>query len=234
MKRSEINTLMFDADEFFKANKFYLPPFAYWKPDDWSLKCLEVEDIVKNRLGWDITDYGIRDFKHYGLLLFTLRNGNVLDWSKGVGKPYAEKVMIAEVGQVHQMHYHWQKMEDIINRAGGELVIQLYNSGQDDELANTAVSVSVDGVWRTIPAGDVIVLRPGESITLTPGCYHKFWAEKSRVLIGEVSMINDDQTDNQFHEMIGTGRFSEIEEDEDPLYLLSTDYERYWEAANCA
>jgi D-lyxose ketol-isomerase len=45
------------------------------------------------------------------------------------------------------------------------------------------------------------------------------------VLIGEVSTVNDDETDNIFREPIG--RFAEIEEDEAPLHLLVSDYQRW-------
>ena len=228
VKRSEINALMEDAVQFFHFNKFYLPPFAYWSPDDWSMKGLEVEEIVQNELGWDITDYGLGDFKNYGLLLFTIRNGNVQNWRNGNGKPYAEKVMIAEVDQVHQMHFHWHKVEDIINRAGGDLCIELYNATPDEQLAESDVNVSVDGVRQTVAAGGVVRLSPGESITLPTKSFHKFWAEGSRVMIGEVSMINDDKIDNCFYQPIGSGRFTGIHEDEDPLYLLYSDYTRYW------
>ena len=54
-------------------------------------------------------------------------------------------------------------------------------------------------------------LVPGESITLLPGVWHGFWGEGKDVLIGEVSTVNDDLTDNVFAEPIG--RFAEIEED---------------------
>ncbi|EJS87388.1 hypothetical protein AAUPMB_14130, partial [Pasteurella multocida subsp. multocida str. Anand1_buffalo] len=33
---------------------------------------------------------------------------------------------------------------------------------------------------------------------LTPFLYHSFWAEDGVVLAGEVSMANDDLTDNRF------------------------------------
>ena len=228
MSRSEINAIMRDADAFIRSCGFYLPPFAYWTPQDWAEKGPEVREIVENDLGWDITDYGLGDFKRYGLLLFTIRNGSVQDWRNSSGKPFAEKVMIAEVGQEHQMHFHWRKVEDIINRAGGELCIQLYNATSDERLADSDVTVSVDGVRRTLPAGGVVRLAPGESITLPTKAFHKFWAEGSRVLMGEVSMINDDKIDNCFHEPFGSGRFSEAEEDTEPLYLLYSDYTRYW------
>ena len=50
-------------------------------------------------------------------------------------------------------------------------------------------------------------------------------AEGGKVLIGEVSNVNDDRTDNVFREEIG--RFSTIEEDTDPLHLLVSDYETW-------
>jgi D-lyxose ketol-isomerase len=42
------------------------------------------------------------------------------------------------------------------------------------------------------------------------------------VLIGEVSNVNDDETDNWFREPIG--RFAAIDEDEAPMHLLVSDY----------
>jgi len=234
MKRSEINDLIQDALSFFHQNKFYLPPFAYWTPQDWKSKGLEVSEIVSRELGWDLTDYGLGQFQRFGLLLFTLRNGRMADWRAGHGKPYAEKIMIAEVNQVHQMHFHWRKVEDIINRAGGTLAIELYNATDDDQLADTPVTVSVDGVLRQLPSGGIVTLDQGESITLHQRLYHRFWAESSRVMMGEVSTVNDDKVDNCFYQQIGTGRFGTIEEDEPPLHLLFSDYERYWPEAKQA
>jgi D-lyxose ketol-isomerase len=104
----------------------------------------------------------------------------------------------------------------------------LYNATPDEQLADNDVTVSIDGVRRTLPAGGVVRLAPGESITLPTKSFHKFWAEGSRVLMGEVSMINDDKIDNCFHKPFGSGRFSVIDEDVEPLYLLYSDYTRYW------
>lgn len=230
VKRSHMNEWMRQADAFFKACHIFLPPFAYWAPSDWARAGLEVEDIVDNRLGWDMTDYGLNDLARYGLLLFTLRNGSPASWQRGLAKHYAEKVMIAEAGQTHQMHMHARKMEDIINRAGGVLAIELYNATAADQLADSPVRVNLDGVWRTLSAGTIVRLHPGESITLTPRLFHRFWAEHARVLIGEVSSVNDDQTDNFFFQPIGTGRFSSIEEDAPARYVLCTEYEKFWRA----
>jgi D-lyxose ketol-isomerase len=226
VKRSKVNAIMHDVDAFVRKQGFHLPPFAYWTPEDWRTKGDEVREIVENGLGWDITDFGRGDYENYGLFLFTLRNGNPRNWETGQGKLYAEKIMVVGVNQFTPMHFHWRKMEDIINRGGGKLMIQLYNATEDGDLADTDVTVSMDGVKRIVKAGEIVTLSPGESITLVPGCYHKFWGAESRVLIGEVSLVNDDREDNRFHEP--TGRFPEIEEDEPPLYLLCTDYPRYY------
>jgi D-lyxose ketol-isomerase len=44
------------------------------------------------------------------------------------------------------------------------------------------------------------------------------------LLLGEVSMVNDDHNDNFFEEKLG--RFPIIEEDEKPLHLLVGDYKK--------
>jgi D-lyxose ketol-isomerase len=221
MRRSAINAILRAADAFIRERGFYLPPFAYWTPDEWRARGPACAEIVANRLGWDVTDFGTGDFARTGLTLFTLRNGNPRDPAR---KPYAEKILIVEDGQITPLHFHWKKTEDIINRGGGALVVQLYHSTPDERLDETRmIEVSTDGVRRTVAPGGVVVLHPGESITLPPLLYHTFWAEGGRVLAGEVSSINDDAADNRFLHPIG--RFPTIEEDEPPLYLLCTDYE---------
>jgi D-lyxose ketol-isomerase len=225
VKRSEINEIMQSADAFIRMNGFHLPPFAYWTPSDWTSKGSETREIVEHQLGWDITDFGQGDFRQIGLFLFTIRNGTLKELKKGIGKSYAEKIMVVEVGQRTPMHSHWAKTEDIINRGGGRLVIQLYNSTADGQLADTDVTVSMDGVRRTVKAGDLVTLSPGESITLPTGCYHEFWGDESRVLVGEVSAVNDDNVDNRFYKPVG--RFPVVEEDQPPLYYLTSDYQQH-------
>lgn len=227
MKRSEINTIIRDADAFIREHRFHLPPFAYWTPADWQAKDADAREIAQHKLGWDITDFGMGDYDRFGLFLFTIRNGNTTNLETCSGKVYAEKLLIVGVDQVTPLHFHWQKVEDIINRGGGDLLVQLYHStpeeGLDDE---RAIAVSTDGTVRHVEAGGIIVLTPGESITLPTGLYHKFWARGERVLVGEVSMVNDDDKDNCFLDPIG--RFPAIEEDEPPLHLLVNDYPTYY------
>lgn len=219
MKRSEINMLMRKAKSFFEKCRFYLPEWAYWSPQKWKKVSSEADEIRRNRLGWDITDFGSGDFKRCGLLLFTIRNGSI---ENSGGKTYAEKIMVVEEKQITPMHYHWKKMEDIINRGGGELVMKLYKADSNDGLSNEEFKVSIDGLEKKIKAGGKVRLKPGQSITLESFVYHSFWAEKGKCLVGEVSKVNDDSSDNRFYEEIG--RFPAIEEDEKPLYLLCNEY----------
>jgi len=200
-----------------------LPEWAYWSPDKWKGVYSTCSEIVDNKLGWDITDFGSGDFYRKGLTLFTIRNGN---WQKK-DKIYCEKIMIAEEEQVTPMHFHWNKTEDIINRGGGVLVMELFISKPDNSLSYDLVTVSIDGVLRTVKAGEQLFLKPGQSICLTPRLYHRFYGEKrkGKVLIGEVSMVNDDDRDNMFYDKVG--RFPDIEENADPVHLLVNDYPKY-------
>lgn len=231
MKRSEINTIMRQGLAFLAQHQFHLPPFAVWSPAEWRRKESACRDIVAQQLGWDITDFGSGDFAEIGLFLFTLRNGSASERDNPCGKAYAEKIMLVREGQVTPTHFHHQKMEDIINRGGGNLIIRLWNATADNGLADTPVTLSVDGLRTTVAAGGILTLHPGESVCLPQRNYHSFWGEPGAgtVLVGEVSRVNDDHADNHFHEPVG--RFPEIEEDEPPLHLLCSDYGRRVSAA---
>ncbi len=225
MKRSQINRLIMEAEQFIDSFSFKLPPFASWTPEEWLGRGEECDEIRDNKLGWDVTDYGLGKFDKVGLVLFTIRNGN--QKLPKYSKPYAEKLLISQEEQVCPMHFHWSKMEDIINRGGGILAMQLYNSTPQGELdRENHVCVVSDGVVLRLKAGEVLDLYPGQSVTLTQGMYHAFWAKggSGAVLIGEVSQCNDDDTDNRFLEQMG--RFPTIEEDEAPYRLLCTEYPR--------
>ncbi len=116
------------------------------------------------------------------------------------------------------MHTHVIKSEDIINRGGATLVIELFGS---DGTGNFAEDRGGTVVCDGIPHDSA----PGESVTLMPGDWHAFWGEGGDVLIGEVSTVNDDMTDNIFREPIG--RFANIEEDGAPRHLLASDYDTW-------
>lgn len=222
MKRSKINSEIRHMEELIQEHGFEIPPFCKWTPEEWNNKGSEYDEIRDNMLGWDITDYGLGKFDEIGFSLITIRNGN-LKMDKYT-KTYAEKLLVVKEGQMAPMHFHWNKMEDIINRGGGNVLITVYNSTEDGKFADTDVTVNCDGHEYTVPAGTQIKLTPGESITIYPYMYHDFHVEEGSgdVLLGEVSMCNDDENDNRFYEPIG--RFPEIEEDEKPYRLLCTEY----------
>ena len=222
MKRSEINAAIRNMEALVRRNGFALPPFCGWTPDEWRKKGREYDEIRDNMLGWDITDYGKGNFDKMGFSLITLRNGN-LKMDKYT-KTYAEKLLMLSEGQYSPMHFHWNKMEDIINRGGGNILIRVYNSTPDGKFAGTEVTVNCDGREFTVPAGHQVKLTPGESITIYRLMYHDFEVEPGTgsVLLGEVSMCNDDNTDNRFYEQMG--RFPTIEEDEPPYRLLCSEY----------
>jgi D-lyxose ketol-isomerase len=224
MKRSEVNAILKEGDAFIRSFGYILPPFAYYSPDE--MRAVDHEIYVKCAMGWDITDYGQGQFKELGLFLFTVRNGLAQDLERGRGMIYAEKIMISRDQQISPMHHHLVKSEDIINRGGGQLVLELFNVDAEGGLdRKSKVTVPVDGQMRTLNAGGLLKLEPGESVTLHPNIWHAFWGEKGDVLIGEVSTVNDDSTDNIFEADIA--RFSSIIEDVEPLNLLVSDYANF-------
>ena len=180
MKRSEVNQIIQDSLDFVeKQNKFLLPPFAHWTLKDWQTKGEECRDIIRQQLGWDITDFGSGDYRKIGLGIITIRNGVFEEATQGSGKSYAEKILLVGEEQITPTHFHYFKMEDIINRGGGDLVIQLWNSTPDEQLDETTpIVASQDGVRITVKAGGTIVLKPGDSVTLPTRLYHKFWGRK--------------------------------------------------------
>jgi D-lyxose ketol-isomerase len=228
MKRSAINERIRNAKAFLGEHRFLLPPFAAWSAAQWRQAGPDAAEIVDNQLGWDVTDFGSGDFDRCGLLLVTLRNGHPDNLDDPGAKTYAEKIMVVRENQVTPMHFHTFKTEDIINRGGGTLRIRVYNATDEDALAESEVVVQMDGITRTFDPGTEVPVRPGESMTIPPRLYHAFWAEEGggTALVGEVSRVNDDRTDNHFLEP--AGRFPAIDEDAEPIHLLVSDYEQYY------
>jgi len=223
MKRSRINALLAEGEEMIRAHGFVLPPFADWSPDIFKARASEARHVIDARCGWDVTDYGAGRYDEMGLFLFTLRNGHLDHLKAGRGMCYAEKLLISKQDQLSPMHTHVIKAEDIINRGGATLVIELFGSDDQGGFAeDRGGTVWCDGIERPYAPGEKLRLAPGESVTLMPGDWHAFWGDGGDVLIGEVSTVNDDETDNIFREPIA--RFSQIEEDELPWRLLVSDY----------
>ncbi len=217
MKRSEINAAIRRAMELLETNRWSLPRWAHWTAEDFAEAGATARYLHDCQMGWDVTDFGSGDFARRGLTLFCVRNGVQSDPN---GKPYAKKLLIVGEGQETPTHRHRVKMEDIINRAGGVLVLEFAHADKDGKTTDTPVTVLVDGVTHTLQPWEKLRLSPGESVTIERGVYHRFYGEagKGPVLAGEVSQVNDDRTDNYF--LDPTGRFAEIEEDEPPLRRL--------------
>lgn len=222
MKRSEINAAIRWAEDLLRTHHISLPLYAAWSPEDWKGHA-EVIGVVKRlMLGWDITDYGCGDFQKIGTVLYTVRNG--LQDDPTVGVPYCEKYLLMREGQRLPKHYHVSKTEDIINRAGGVLAVYLWNTDAAGKQLDTDVKVFMDGIEYSYKAGEEILVYPGDSISLAPHIAHIFGPKPGfgDIVVGEVSKVNDDTTDNYFLEP--TARFADIEEDEPVLHPLCNEY----------
>ncbi len=224
MKRSEINRAIEYVMKACEEFKLPLPPMAFRTPDAWRAVDDSEREQVDNMLGWDVTDFGTGDFLAYGLTVFVFRNGNF--YHKDVyRKPYCEKLLFVRDGQILPFHFHWQKIEDIINRGGGDLEITLWQSRPEKEdFTDADVVVSIDGKRVVVPAGGSVVLHPGQSITLMPYQYHQWQGVPGTgdVMLFEVSTTNDDNTDNRFKEP--QDRIPSVEEDEPARHFMFSDY----------
>jgi len=224
MKRSEINHLLDEGIAFLESRSIPLPPQALWNLEDWSKNREGAAELEKRGIGWDLTDFGSGKFESTGLLCYTLSNAIIGPDGQLVDQAYSNKLLIVGENQVTPMHHHRSKTEDIINIGGGNLQIKLFNVDSDEKLdEHTPVKILRNGIWTTYAPGTTITPHSGERVRLDPSHYHEFWgqADQSKVLVEEVSSVNDDRTDNIFVDEFG--RFPEIIEDEAPKYLLCTE-----------
>ncbi|MDB4861585.1 D-lyxose/D-mannose family sugar isomerase [bacterium] len=217
MKRSEINKAIQSAKKMMEKYCWTLPSWAYWSKSEYENKSELREYLNKHQMGWDVTDFGKGVFNEQGITLFCIRNGiqgNVND------KPYAEKLLFMQEGQEIPFHSHKIKLEDIINRGGGDLAIEFVEVDEKDQELSNKITVLVDGEKILLDPHEPLILKRGQSVTVDRNIFHRFYAVKGSgmVMAGEVSQVNDDNNDNYFLEPIG--RFSEIQEDEPTLHPL--------------
>ena len=231
MKRSEINRSIETAMEVFKRLEINLPSFAFWTADEWDKKGHEVDEIRNAGLGWDVTDFGQDNFELVGRTLFTLRNGYRQEENGKFTKVYAEKFILDPPNQHAPLHFHYSKMEDIICRAGGNVLITLYKADAEGNCSDESFNVQIDAQTHIIAPGTVVRLEPGQSICLAPYIIHSFCGEEGTGLeidgiqytvSGEVSSVCDDWNDNHFLDPMD--RFPVIEEDEPRKYYLCNEY----------
>ncbi len=190
------------------------------QPADWSEAGSDYDESATTA-GLGHHDYGLGRFAEVGFGLSPC--AMAITTIQNTRSPMP-KILMLYPGQTAPLHFHWSKMEDIINRGGNVVYITVYNGAEDGIRLDTDVVVHLDGREMTVPAGTQVKLSPGESIAIDPYLYHDFIVpvEGGPVLLGEVSMCNDDDNDNRFYEPIG--RFPKIEEDEAPYRLLCTEY----------
>ncbi len=188
MKRSEINNLVRSATKCFESNGWVLPPNPKW----------------------DVTDFGLGDWKEHGLVLVNLADE----------PEYCEKLMYGQEGMVTPSHTHLKKKEDIISRFG-TFRIQLW-CDDPSEADERPVHVKINGEPKVFSSGETVDVSAGSRITLVPGVYHAFWPISTECIIGEVSTANDDVNDNIFANH-NIGRYPELIEDEPALVKLLSD-----------
>jgi D-lyxose ketol-isomerase len=222
MRRSDINRLQREALDLFATFRFALPRWATWTAEDWRAHAETARYCRLHQMGWDVTDFGSGDFFRRGLLVFCIRNGMQ---SAPEDKGYAEKLLVVRENQETPLHCHRVKLEDIIVRGGGTLVAEFYNNDGAGCRLDTPVTVLVDGERTDLAAGDKLRLSSGQSVTVTRGLWHRFYAEAGTgtALVGEVSQVNDDLSDNFFFQALP--RFAAIEEDEAALFPLWSEVE---------
>ena len=217
MKRSEINQAIIEAKKMMENYSWVLPQWGYWSKEDYINEPSVSKYLKDHQMGWDVTDFGKGLFNEQGITLFCIRNGiqgNAQD------KPYAEKLLFMREGQEIPFHSHKVKLEDIINRGGGDLAIEFVMVNEHLKEKNENINILVDGVQVEVEPHEPLILKRGQSVTVERNIYHKFYAVKGTgmVMAGEVSQVNDDNNDTYFLEPVG--RFTQIEEDEQPIHPL--------------
>jgi D-lyxose ketol-isomerase len=236
LQRSTVEACIATAREAFKHLHISLPPFARWRVEDWAAAGTEYDEVRDCMLGWDVTDFGSGDFLRIGRTLFTLRNGRLGD--PRYPKSYAEKLILDPEGQRAPAHFHRTKREDIINRGGGNILVQLTLADADNQPAKGRLTVAVDGRARTIASGETVRLQPGESVCIPPRTIHQFWGEEGHgfridgtgyTVSSEVSTVCDDLNDNFF--LADMTRFPALHEDIPRRHYLCHEYPRAAPAA---
>jgi D-lyxose ketol-isomerase len=224
MRRSQIETIIDKSQAAMMRLGCPLPPFAAWTPDDWRSRAAETATMRANFLGWNIVEFAKDDFFAKGIAVFTTRMGDYRDLPTGAGRLYGEKVFVLFDGQNVPHHYHIEKTEDLLNRGGGTLSVNLVKVMLDGTPTDESILLERNGVREIVAANTSVKLAPGESILLEPYVAHAFLGE-GEVLCGEISLANDDTTDNYFLEPFPAP--SPIIEDVPARHLVVADYRSF-------
>jgi D-lyxose ketol-isomerase len=224
MRRSFIDRRIDAMLELCERHKFKLPPFALWGEAQFRAQAASAERIRQAGLGWNVVEFSPGAFATRGLSIFTSRMGDWRSLAAGSGRLYAEKAIMAEDGQRTPHHYHIVKTEDILNRGGARFIVELFKVDSAGARLDERFQALKDADLLDLAPGARVSLEPGESLTLEPFIAHSFWAEGGRVLAGEISLANDDATDNYFLPPLAP--FDPIEEDAPMRYVTVRDHAR--------
>jgi D-lyxose ketol-isomerase len=225
MRRSFINRRIEAMLELCDRHRYKLPPFADWDEARYRAQAAPARRVREAGLGWNVVEFSPGAYDRRGLTLFTSRMGDWRGLAAGGGRLYAEKAIMAEDGQITPHHYHIVKTEDVLNRGGARFVVELFKVDVRGVRLNEWFTVLKDVEALDLAPGARVVLEPGESLTLEPFIAHSFWAEGGAVLAGEISLANDDATDNYFLPPLGP--FAPIEEDAPMRYVTVRDHARF-------
>ena len=198
MKRSFIDARIDEMLSACQRHGAALPPFALWGEEDYRADPAAAARILEGGLGWNIVEFEPGRFAEAGLCVFTLRMGDWRHLSNGRGRLYGEKVLWAQDGQRTPQHYHIVKTEDVVNRGGAKFVVELVKVDRAGLALKERFRVLKDVKTLELGPGAEVTLEPGESLTLDPFVAHAFWARGGPTLAGEVSLANDDRSDNYF------------------------------------
>jgi D-lyxose ketol-isomerase len=224
VKRSFIDARIDRMLEICARHGVELPPYALWREAEFRASPEAAKLIADRGMGWNVVEFKPGLFAREGLTLFTLRMGDWRELSSGRGRLYGEKAILAEDGQRARHHYHVVKTEDILNRGGARFVVELFKVDAKGAPLKDRFRALKDASVLDLGPGDQVRLEPGESLTLEPFIAHAFWAEGGAALAGEVSLANDDATDNYFLPPLGPP--VTIDEDAPPRYVTVRDHGR--------
>ena len=222
MKRSFIDARVDAMLALCQRHGVTLPPFASWSEDEYRADPAAARRIAEGGLGWNIVEFSPGSYAKEGLSVFTTRMGDWRQLGSGRGRLYGEKAIMAEDGQRTPHHYHIVKTEDILNRGGARFVIELFKVDRSGAPLKEKFRVLKYVKTLDLNPGDRVTLEPGESLVLEPFVAHAFWAEGGPTLAGEISLANDDASDNYF--LPPPAAPAPIEEDKPKRFITTRDH----------
>ena len=130
MKRSRVNEIIREADAFIRSFGYVMPPFAYWTPDELQGAPAAPASSTPGSAGTSPTTARATSTSSACSCSPCATAAPPIS-PRGSGMLYAEKIMISRKDQLSPMHRHDVKAEDIINRGGGTLVLELFSRDAD-------------------------------------------------------------------------------------------------------